>query len=52
MHFYTPKINSIRILTRKPATWYKNLLLKRFVSRLLLSKIERCIKISVILNSD
>ncbi|EJC06332.1 hypothetical protein HPHPP23_1693 [Helicobacter pylori Hp P-23] len=50
MHFYTPK--SIQcILTRKPATWYKNLLLKRFVSGLLLSKIERCIKISVILNS-
>ncbi|EKE93146.1 hypothetical protein OUQ_1504 [Helicobacter pylori R055a] len=52
MHFYTPKINSIRILTRKLVIWYKNLFLKRLVSKLLFSKIERCIKISVILNSD
>ncbi|EJB83888.1 hypothetical protein HPHPH9_1307 [Helicobacter pylori Hp H-9] len=50
MHFYTPK-SIQRILTRKLVIWYKNLFLKRLVSRLLLSKIERCIKISVILNS-
>ncbi|WP_181323869.1 hypothetical protein [Helicobacter pylori] len=51
MHFYTPKINSTHFNT-KACGMYQNLFLKRFVSRLLFSKIERCIKISVILNSD